>query len=429
MSASENTQNPSEVASLLEENRLFEPSKEFKNQALIKDESLYQQAQKDREGFWVQQAEALDWFKKWDKVLEWNVPFAKWFIGGKLNVSHNCLDRHVKNGLGDKTAIIWEGEPGDIRKISYNEALKEVSKFANILKSLNIKKGDRVAIYMPMVPEAAYAMLACSRIGAIHTVVFGGFSVESLRERINDAQAKLLITADGGWRRGKIVPLKDTSDEAVAECPTIENILVIKRTENDVQMQDGRDHWYHDLLEKADEECPPEEMDAEDVLFILYTSGTTGKPKGIIHTTGGYLTGATYTTKYVFDLKEDDIFWCTADVGWVTGHSYIVYGPLANATTVVMYEGSPDTPDRGRFWKLVEDHKVTKLYTAPTAIRAFMKWGTEWPEKYDLLQPETFGFVSVNRLTRKHGFGTMKLSEKKNARLLIPGGKPKREAL
>ncbi len=382
------------VKALLVENRVFPPRAEFKGQVDIKDAAIYAEAAKDREAFWAGCAAKLDWFKKWDTVLEWEAPFAKWFVGGKLNASYNCLDRHIKNGLGQKTAIIWEAESeGEQRILSYDDVYTAVNKMANCLKTLGVAKGDRVAIYMPMVPEAAFAMLACARIGAIHNVVFGGFSVDSLRDRINDAQAKLLITADGGFRRGKIVPLKETSDKAVAECPSIEKLLVIQRTKSDVNMKEGRDHWYHDMMEKADEFCEPEPMDAEDILFILYTSGTTGKPKGIIHTTGGYLTQATATTKWVFDLKSEDIFWCTADVGWVTGHSYIVYGPMANAATQVMYEGTPDFPERDRFWKIIEKNKVSIFYTAPTAIRAFMKWGEEWVNKCDVSSLRLLGTV------------------------------------
>jgi len=378
---------------LLEENRIFHPSDQFKSHAVIQDKKIYEEADRDPQGYWAKCAESLDWFKKWDQVLDWKPPFSKWFVGGKLNASYNCLDRHIKNGLGKKTAIIWEGEPDEQRIISYEELYNAVNKFANILKSLNVKKGDRVAIYMPMIPEAAMAMLACARIGAVHTVVFGGFSVDSLKDRIIDAQAKLLITADGGYRRGKIVPLKETADKSVADCPTIENVLVVKRTGEQVTMKKGRDHWFHVLMEKVDDFCEPEHMDAEDILFILYTSGTTGSPKGIIHTTGGYMTGVVTTSKMVFDLKPDDVFWCTADVGWVTGHSYIVYGPMANATTQIMYEGTPDFPERNRFWKIIEKHKVTIFYTAPTAIRVFMKWGTQWPDGCDLSSLRLLGTV------------------------------------
>ncbi len=382
-----------EVDALLEENRIFHPSDQFKQEAVVNDPMIYEKAKNNREAFWAECAEKLDWFQKWNKVLDWNPPFAKWFLGGKLNASYNCLDRHVKTRIRNKAALIWEGEPGDQRTLTYWDLYREVNKCANVIKSLGVKKGDRVAIYMPMIPEAVIAMLACARIGAIHTVVFGGFSPEALKDRINDAQAKLLITADGGFRRGTIIPLKDAADTAVPQCPSIKNVIVIKRANNDVDMKEGRDHWYHDLMKKAHSYCEPEIMDAEDILYILYTSGTTGKPKGIIHTTGGYLTAVTMTTQWVFDLKPEDVFWCTADVGWVTGHSYIVYGPLANAATQVIYEGSPDWPERNRFWKIIEKYGVTIFYTAPTAIRAFMKWGTEWPQGCDLLSLRLLGSV------------------------------------
>jgi acetyl-CoA synthetase len=356
----------------------------------------------DPEGYWAGWAEELDWFRKWDRVLEWNPPYAKWFVGGQLNVAHNCLDRHLATDRRTKAALIWEGEPGDTLTYTYEELHREVSRAANALRALGVGKGDRVAIYLPMTPEAAIAMLACARLGAPHSVVFGGFSAESLRDRINDAQARLLITADGGYRRGGVVPLKRSADEALDSeggCPSIRDVLVVRRhgaegeTIGNAAMTEGRDHWWHEALAAADAECPAEPMDSEDLLYILYTSGTTGKPKGIMHSSGGYLTQAYATTKWVFDLKEEDVYWCTADVGWVTGHSYIVYGPLANGASVVMYEGAPDYPDRGRFWELVQKYRVTVFYTAPTAIRAFMKWGTEFPAKYDLSSLRLLGTV------------------------------------
>ncbi len=328
-------------------------------------------------------------------MLDWNPPHAKWFVGGKLNVSVNCLDRHVRTWRRNKAAIIWEGEPGDKRTLTYWELHREVCQFANVLRSLGIKKGDRIAIYLPLIPELAIAMLACARIGAIHSVVFGGFSAESLRDRINDQQARLLITADGGYRRGNVVQLKRVADEAVADTPSIEKVIVVQRRTSpfEEELKEGRDLWYHDLMRKATPDAEPEAMDAEDMLYILYTSGTTGKPKGIVHTTGGYLTGVYATTKWVFDLKEEDVYWCTADIGWVTGHSYVVYGPLANGATVVMYEGAPDFPHKDRFWDIVARYGVTIFYTAPTAIRAFMRWGPEWPEKHDLSTLRLLGSV------------------------------------
>ncbi len=393
MSEENKNVNEETYKTLLEENRVFEPNDAFKKNANVQDESIYEEAKNDREGFWAKQAECLEWFKKWDKVLEWNVPFSKWFVGGKLNASYNCLDRHIKAGKGSKTAILWEGEEGEKRTLTYDDVYKAVNKFANAIKAQGIAKGDRVAIYMPMIPEAAFAMLACARIGAVHTVVFGGFSSDSLKDRIDDAQAKLLITADGGSRRGKVIQLKEIADAAVAECATIEKVIVIKHASNDVEMKEGRDVWYSDVVEAAEDYCEPEQMDAEDILYILYTSGTTGKPKGIVHTTGGYMTSVTATAKWVFDLKEDDVYWCTADVGWVTGHSYIVYGIMSNGATQVMFEGTPDYPERNRFWKIIENYKVTILYTAPTAIRAFMKWGTDWPNSCDLSSLRLLGTV------------------------------------
>ena len=398
---------------LLEENRTFDPPADFQRRANITDSSLYEKAARDPEGFWAEQAKQLDWIKPWQKVLEWTPPHAKWFIGGKLNVAANCIDRHVSGGRANKTALIWEGEPGDSRTLTYADLHREVQQFANVLKKLGVRKGDRVAIYLPLIPEAAVAMLGCARIGAIHSVVFGGFSPDSLRDRINDAKAKILITSDIGYRRGNLVPLKKNSDTALEGTDSIEHVIVVKRElsgkgrlnvagldkakpasgDAGATMKAGRDLWWHDLMKDAAAKCEPEVMDAEDVLYILYTSGTTGKPKGIVHTTGGYLTGVAMTTKWVFDLKDNDVFWCTADIGWVTGHSYLVYGPLANGATCVMYEGAPDWPQRDRFWDIAERHKVTILYTAPTAIRAFMKWGDEWPAKHDLSALRLLGSV------------------------------------
>ena len=383
------------IDALASENRTFPPSESFKRDALVVDTSLYDEANEDDEAFWARQAgELVEWFKPWDTVLDWQLPYSKWFEGGTLNVAYNCLDRHVNAGNGGKVAIHWEGEPGDTRKITYQDLLDEVSQFANVLKGLGVQKGDRINIYLPMIPEAAVAMLACARIGAAHSVVFGGFSSQSLSDRINDAEAKVLITADGGYRRGEVFPLKPAADEACDSAPTIEHMIVVKRGGNDVTMHEGRDHWYHELLDGASTDCPAEPMEAEHLLFLLYTSGTTGKPKGIMHTTGGYLTQVTYTHKYVFDLKpESDVFWCTADVGWITGHSYIVYGPLSNGCTQVMYEGVPNHPGNDRFWEIVEKYGVTIFYTAPTAIRTFMKWGAQEPDKHDLSSLRLLGTV------------------------------------
>ncbi|HEX7117500.1 MAG TPA: acetate--CoA ligase [Longimicrobiales bacterium] len=384
------------LEALLSEERRFAPPKEFQMRANAPDPGIYERASADPEAFWAQCARELDWFEPWDRVLDWQPPHAQWFVGGKLNASYNCLDRHLSGPRRNKAALVWEGEPGDTRVLTYWDLYREVCKFANVLKGLGVGKGDRVAVYLPMIPEAAVAMLACARIGAPHSVVFGGFSADSLRDRINDAQAKVLITADGGYRRGRVVALKSEADEALEGAPSIEHVVVVERGtggEAPVQMREGRDRWYHELMADASPDCPPESMDAEDLLYILYTSGTTGKPKGVVHTTGGYLTHVHATTKLVFDLKEEDCYWCTADIGWVTGHSYIVYGPLANGATVVMYEGAPDWPHRGRFWELVEKYGVTIFYTAPTAIRAFMRWGTEWPAKYDLSMLRLLGTV------------------------------------
>ena len=383
---------------LLTEDRRFSPSEDFRTRAVVSDADIYERANTDRESYWVEWAEQLDWFRRWDSVLEWQPPHAKWFVGGKLNVAYNCLDRHLNSSRSDQAALIWEGEPGDTRTYTYAQLHDAVCRFSNALKNLGVTRGDRVTIYLPMIPEAAIAMLACVRIGAIHSVVVGGFSPESLADRNNDAQAKVLITADGGWRRGGIVPLKSNADEALLSSPTVENVVVVQRggelsEKVDAEMLEGRDHWYHDLMAESSADCPAEEMDAEDVLFILYTSGTTGKPKGVVHTTGGYLTQVAATTKAVFDLQDDDVYWCTADVGWITGHSYIVYGPLANGARVFMYEGAPDTPDRGRFWELCEKYAVTVFYTAPTAIRAFMRWGDDWPAGHDLSKLRLLGTV------------------------------------
>ncbi len=383
------------IEALLAEGRTFPPPPEFKKTARIVDAEIYDEAERDFEGFWARQAaELLDWTEEWHTILEWDLPFAKWFVGGTLNVSFNCLDRHVAAGHGDQVAYHWEGEPGDTRTITYAQLLEEVQRTANALTSLGIRKGDRVNIYLGMVPELPIAMLACARIGAPHSVVFGGFSAEALRDRINDAEARLLITADGAWRRGQVVPLKESADTAMAETPSIERCLVVRRTGQDVAMQDGRDVWWEDVVPGQAADCPPEPMDSEDLLYLLYTSGTTAKPKGIMHTTGGYLTQVAWTHQNVFDIKPDtDVYWCAADVGWVTGHSYIVYGPLANRTTSVMYEGTPDFPDKDRLWSIVERYGVTILYTAPTAIRSFMKWGTEHPEKRDMSSLRLLGTV------------------------------------
>ena len=383
------------IDDLLIEHRKFPPSESFKKRTLVAGTHLYDEANEDYESFWARQAsELVTWNDPWHTVCEWDLPFSKWFVGGTLNVSYNCLDRHVLAGKGDKVAFYFEGEPGDTRTVTYAQLLDEVQKFANALKSLGVTKGDRVNIYMPMIPEAAVAMLACARIGAAHSVVFGGFSSQALADRINDAEAKVLITADGGWRRGEVFPLKQFADEALQSTPSIEHVVVVKRGGNDVSMTAGRDTWYHELIAHADAVCPAEPMDAEQLLFLLYTSGTTGKPKGIMHTTGGYLTHVAYTHKYVFDLHpEEDVYWCTADVGWVTGHSYIVYGPLANGATQVMYEGVPNFPANDRIWSIVEKYKVTIFYTAPTAIRTYMKWGIEEPAKHDLSSLRLLGSV------------------------------------
>jgi acetyl-CoA synthetase len=381
------------LEALLLEKRRFPPPKAFAKAARVSSANVHRKADHDFEKFWEGFAKELDWIRPWKKVLEWKPPRAKWFVGGRLNASVNCLDRHLSGPRKSKAALVWEGEPGDQRTLTYRDLYREVCKFANVLKSLGVKKGDRVTLYLPMIPELPVAMLACARIGAIHSVVFGGFSADSLRDRIDDQKAKVLVTADGGWRRGSVVPLKKIADDALEDAPSIERVVVVKRTGTDASFRDGRDLWWHDLMKDSSHRCAPEPMDAEDPLYILYTSGTTGKPKGILHTTGGYLVGTYATSKWIFDLKDDDVYWCTADIGWVTGHSYVVYGPLANGATCLMYEGAPDTPSRDRFWDIIERHGVTILYTAPTAIRAFMKWGAEWPRKHDLSSLRLLGSV------------------------------------
>jgi acetyl-CoA synthetase len=381
------------IEALLLEERVFEPPTDFRDRAVVGDRSIYDSADVDHQAFWADQARQLDWIQPWDSLMEWTPPTVTWFAGGKLNASANCLDRHVEAGGGDKVAFYWEGEPGDTRVITYGELLDEVARLANGLRSLGVRKGDRVNIYLGMVPELPIAMLACARIGAPHSVVFGGFSAEALRDRINDAEAKVLITADGAWRRGTIVPLKDNADAAVAECPTIEHVITVRRCGNEHAFTRGRDVWYHELVGAQSSECEPEPMDAEDLLYLLYTSGTTGKPKGIVHTTGGYMTQVAATHRMIFDIHDDDVYWCAADCGWVTGHSYIVYGPLANHTTGVLYEGAPDWPDKDRWWSIIEKYRVSILYTAPTAIRAFMRWGTGFPEKHDMSSLRLLGSV------------------------------------
>ena len=385
-----------EINALLDEARVFEPSPEWRANARVTDPGIYERAAADPEAFWEGWARELEWIRPWTQVLDWQPPHAKWFVGGQINASVNCLDRHVRTARRNTAALIWEGEPGDRRTLTYFDLYRQVCQFANVLRGLGVRKGDRVAIYLPLIPELAISMLACARIGAVHSVVFGGFSAEALRDRINDSQCTLLITADGGFRRGQLVPLKQTSDEALEDAPSIQNVVVVKRQAGEpfpVHIKEGRDHWYHRLMQDAPLECEPEVMESEDMLYILYTSGTTGKPKGIVHTTGGYLVGTYATTKWVFDLQDTDVYWCTADIGWVTGHSYVVYGPLQNGATVLMYEGAPDWPNKDRFWELVERYGVTIFYTAPTAIRAFMKWGTEWPDKHNLSSLRLLGSV------------------------------------
>jgi len=379
---------------LLQEERRYPPPPAFQAQAHVSEASVYEQATADLEGFWERQADSLDWFRKWDRVLEWDAPWAKWFVGGQINASYNCLDRHVATWRRNKAAIIWEGEPGDERVLTYQDLYREVNRAALALKQAGVGKGDTVAIYLPMVPELPIVMLACARIGAPHTVIFAGFSPDSIRDRVNDCQAKAIVTADGGYRRGNVIPLKANIDEAVRETPSVQQVVVVKRTGTDVTMQEGRDVWWHEWVDVVEgRECPPEPLDSEHPLYILYTSGTTGKPKGIMHTTGGYLVGTYATAKWVFDLKEDDVYWCTADIGWVTGHSYVVYGPLANGATVLMYEGAPDWPQKDRLWEIIERYGVTIFYTAPTAIRAFMKWGVEWPKRRNMSTLRLLGSV------------------------------------
>ena len=385
------------IESVLQEDRVFPPPPEFSAQAHIKSEaeldSLRAEAHANPEAFWARMAEELHWFKKWDTVLKWNPPHAEWFGGGKINISYNCLDRHLATWRRNKAALIWEGEPGETRTYTYQQLHTEVCKFANVLKHAGVDRGDRVALYMPLIPELAIAMLGCARIGATHSVVFGGFSSAALVDRINDASCKLVVTADGGWRRGNEIKLKPAVDEALKETPSVTACIVVRRTGTPQEMQEGRDFWWHDLMETVETECPAEELDSEHPLYILYTSGTTGKPKGILHTTAGYLLQAHLTTKWVFDLKDEDLYWCTADIGWVTGHSYVVYGPLSNGASVLMYEGAPNFPEPDRFWSLIERHRVNVFYTAPTAIRAFIRWGEQWPAKHDLSSLRLLGTV------------------------------------
>jgi acetyl-CoA synthetase len=388
------------IESILQEKRLFPPSAEFSQKAQIKSleeyQELYDKAKADPQKFWADLAETeLHWFQKWDTVLDWQPPFAKWFVGGKINISYNCLDRHLTTWRRNKAALIWEGEPGDSRTLTYAQLHREVCQFANVLKQLGVQKGDRVGIYMPMIPEAAIAMLACARIGAVHSVVFGGFSAEALRDRLIDGQAKLVVTADGGWRKDAIVPLKDQVDKALAKgaVPTVENVLVVKRTSQEIHMEPDRDHWWHDLQQGVSADCPAEPMDSEDMLFILYTSGSTGKPKGVVHTTAGYNLYTHMTVKWAFDLQDTDVYWCTADVGWITGHSYIVYGPLSNGATSLMYEGAPRASNPGAFWDVIEKHGVNIFYTAPTAIRSFIKMGEQHPKARNLSSLRLLGTV------------------------------------
>ena len=394
MSANETSTN---IESILRESRKFTPSAEFSKQASVKSlsdyEALYRRAEEDPEGFWAECARQLAWFKPFGKTLDWQFPFAKWFLGGELNAAYNCLDRHLEGPRRNKVALIWEGEPGDSRVLTYQMLAMEVARCANALKELGVAKGDRVAIYMPLVPEAAIAMLACARIGAIHSVIFGGFSSEALVDRINDAEAKLVITADAGWRRGQKVELKRAVDEALKRTPSVTKCLVLNRVGEKIEMQSGRDVWWNEIVPRQSPNCPAEPVDSEHPLFTLYTSGTTGKPKGVVHSTGGYLTHVLMTMKWVFDLKDEDIYWCTADIGWITGHSYTVYGPLAAGATILMYEGAPNFPQEDRFWSIIEKYRVNILYTAPTAIRTFIKWGDSWVKKHDLSSLRLLGTV------------------------------------
>src|SRR6202522_2355688 len=396
MESSTTSQQPN-LDSILRENRVFPPPAEFAAQAHVKSleeyEALYRRSIQDPESFWAEVAAELHWFAPWTSVLEWKLPLAKWFVGGKINLCYNCVDRHALSGRKDKVAILWEGEPGETRKLTYGELHLEVQKVANVLKGLGIRKGDRVAVYMGMTPELAIALLACARIGAVHSVIFGGFAAQAISDRVNDSTCVAILTQDSSYRRGGEIKLKVTVDEAMKLCPTVKHVVVYKRTGSPVSMVEGRDYWWHERMAAASSECPAAEQDAEDPLYILYTSGTTGKPKGLVHTTGGYAVQTYLTSKYVFDLREEDVYWCTADIGWVTGHSYVVYGPLQNGTTVLMYEGAPNWPDFSRFWKIVDDHKVTIFYTAPTAIRAFIKWGDEFVDKHDLSSLRLLGTV------------------------------------
>jgi len=391
-------QKPStDIESSLKEERLFAPPAEFSSRAHIKSieeyERLYKEADTDPEAFWARIARELEWFEPWTKVLEWDAPWAKWFVGGKLNLAYNCLDRHLNSWRKNKAAIIWESEAGEVRTLTYQQLHSEVCKFANVLKSYGVKKGDRVAIYMGMAPELAIALLACARIGAPHTVVFGGFSSQALVDRINDSQAVCVITQDGSYRRGAEIKLKPAVDEALEQCPSVKCVLVYRRTGTEQKMRAGRDHWWHELMDAASDECPAESLDSEHPLYLLYTSGTTGKPKGILHTTGGYAVATYISSKWVFDLKDEDVYWCSADIGWVTGHSYVVYGPLQNGATVLMYEGGPMHPQPDRFWDIIDRHKVTVFYTAPTAIRAFMRMGESWPARHSLKSLRLLGSV------------------------------------